>query len=422
MNWRQNPTRVGWIILLASFFMCCLLTVTVPLGIRSFVLHATRTRIASASATTGTAQLWTPNATDPTAVTSRRPVVEGSRLVTDATAKALLTLATDDAGERVLAIVQLYPNSTVTLQRARIPRFDLSPDPHRIGLGLDQGRMSVTAQRTDAREVAVSVTTPQAIITFGTGTFDIILSGNQSQVRVRSGVARIEAEGQLVTASAGQRVGVTAGRAPDLPVPDTVNLVLNGAFEGGLTPLWEEFAEVKAGHRPGSVTLIADGRRRALRFSRREEDGVPNRVGVTQVVNRDVEGYDALALRLDLRLIHQSLPGGGQNATEYPLMVDVFFTDIYGKDIHWYKGFYYLDLLAGSPYLTPQREDQAPADAAYFPPTAERVPIGIWYTYESPNLFDLLKKTRPARIISISVYGIGHDYESYVSDVGLTVR
>ncbi len=422
MNWRQNPTRVAWIILLASFFMCFVLAVAVPLGVRSFVLHATRTRIASATATTGTAQLWAPNATDPTAVTARRPVVEGSRLVTDATAKALLTLATDDAGERVLAIVQLYPSSTVTLQQARVPRFELSPDPHRISLDLQQGRMSITAQRTDERDVAVSVTTPQGMVTFGAGTFDIILAGNETQVRVRSGMAHITAEGQLVTASGGQRVGVTTGRAPDLPVPDTVNLVLNGAFEGGLTPLWEEFAEVKAGYRPGSVTLVADGRRRALRFSRREEDGVPNRVGVTQTVNRDVEGYDSLALRLDLRLTHQSLPGGGQNATEYPLMVDVFFTDIYGKDIHWYKGFYYFDLLPGSPYLTPQREDQVPADAAYFPPTAERVPIGIWYSYESPNLFELLKRTRPARIISISVYAIGHDYESYVSDVGLTVR
>lgn len=422
MNWRQNPTRVAWAILLASFFLCCVLAVTVPLGVRSFLLHATRPQAASATATTGTAQLWPPNASDPTAVTSRRPVAEGSRLVTDATAKALLTLAADDAGERVLAIVQLSPNSAVTLQQARVPRFDLSSDPHRIGLALLEGRMSVTAQRTDARDVAVSVMTPQATVAFGAGTFDIILSGNEAQVRVRSGVARILAQGQTVTAAGGQRVVVAAGRAPDLPVPDTVNLVLNGTFESAVAPLWEEFAEVKAGYRPGTVTLVADGRRRALRFSRREEDGVPNRVGVTQIVNRDVEGYDALALRLDLRLTHQSVPGGGQNATEYPLMVDVFFTNIYGKDIHWYKGFYYLDLLPGSPYLTPLREDQVPAEAAYFPPTAERVPLGIWYTYESPNLFDLLKRTRPARIISISVYAIGHDYESYVSDIALTVR
>lgn len=422
MTWRQNPIRVAWLIMSVSFVLCVLLAFIVPMTARNFVLHATRARVATATATTGTAQLWTAGATDPTAVTARRPIAEGSRLETDTTAKALLTLAADDAGERVLGIVQLYPNSAVTLQQARTPRFNLSPDPQRIALDLHRGRMAVTAQRIDEREVAVSVTTPQAAVTFGVGTFDIILSDSDTQVRVRSGTARIAAEGQIVTASAGQRVAVAAGRAPDLPIPDTVNLVLNGTFESAFAPLWQEFAEVKTGYRPGTVTMVTDGRRRALRFSRREEDGVPNRVGVTQMVNRDVEGYDSLALQLDLRLTHQSVQGGGQNATEYPLMVDVFFTDSYGKDIHWYKGFYYLDLLPGSPYLTPLREDQVPADAAYFPPTAERVPIGIWYSYESPNLFELLKKTQPARIISISVYAIGHDYESYVSDVGLTVR
>lgn len=422
MNWRQNPIRVAWAVLLTSFFSCCLLAVIVPLGARNFLLHATRALPVMASATTGTAQLWVPGATDPTAVTVRRAIAEGSRLETDATAKALLTLAVDETGERVLAIVQLYPDSAVTLQKTRAPRFGLSPDPHAITLKLTRGRMTVTVQRTDERDVAVIVATPQADVAFGAGTYNLTLFSSETQVRVRSGTAQVIAEGQAVTAAGGQRVTILAGRAPDLPVPDTINLVLNGSFEGGLAPLWEQFAEVKSGYRPGSVTLVTNGRRRALRFTRREEDGVPNRVGVTQLVNRDVEGYDTLALRLDLRLTHQSVQGGGQNATEYPLMVDVFFTDIYGKDVHWYKGFYYLDLLPGSPYLTPLREDQVPADAAYFPPTAERVPIGIWYSYESPNLFELLKRTRPARIISISIYAIGHDYESYASDIGLTVR
>ena len=101
------------------------------------------------------------------------------------------------------------------------------------------------------------------------------------------------------------------------------------------------------------------------------------------------------------------MPGGGEKATEYPVMVDLFYTDIYGKDLHWYQGFYYFDPPQGSPYLEP---------------TGERTPFGLWYTYESPNLFELLKETRPARINSVSIYAIGHDYESLVSDVALTVR
>jgi hypothetical protein len=48
--------------------------------------------------------------------------------------------------------------------------------------------------------------------------------------------------------------------------------------------------------------------------------------------------------------------------------------------------------------------------------------MGIWYTFESPNLFDVLKETRPARINSIELFASGHDYESLISNVALTVR
>ena len=123
MNWHQNPSRIAWIVLLASFFTCCLLAVGVPLGARSFLLHATRPQAAFVEPTQGTVQLWQPEATDPRAVTSRRSVAEGIRLITDATAKGLLTLAADEAGERVLATVQLSPETEVTLARRACAAF-----------------------------------------------------------------------------------------------------------------------------------------------------------------------------------------------------------------------------------------------------------------------------------------------------------
>jgi hypothetical protein len=126
-----------------------------------------------------------------------------------------------------------------------------------------------------------------------------------------------------------------------------------------------------------------------------------------QAVNRDVQGYDSLVLRLDLQLLYQSVPGGGYRASEYPVMVKITYTDIYGKDLFWVQGFYYMDL---------------PARSTWDLPTGEKVPMGIWYTYESPNLFELLRDTRPARINAISIYAAGHDYESRVADVALTVR
>jgi hypothetical protein len=407
MSWRQTPTRVAWLILSASFTVCCLLAVIVPLGVRSFLLHATRGQAAFVEATDGTVQLMTDGSGDARAVTERRAVPEGSQLATDASAKGLLTVSADDVGDHVLATVQLWQNSAVKLLEARTPRFALSSDPHRLKLNHARGRLFLAIQRTDERDVEVELDTPQGSIWLGTGAYDVSLDGDTAQVRVRSGEAQVRAGGQEVTAGSGQRVSVSTGTVPDLPVPDTVNLVLNGNFEGSLEPLWTVFAEVKPGHDPGTAELWEEGRRTAVRLSRKEEDGVPNRVGVVQTVDRDVQGYDSLALRLDLNVMSHSVPGGGEKATEYPVMVDLFYTDIYGKDLHWYQGFYQRDLPAGSPYL---------------PPTGEKVPLGIWYTYESPNLFEALQATRPARINSISIYASGHDYDSLVTDVALTVR
>jgi hypothetical protein len=404
---RQNPQRFAWIVLLASFFSCCLLTVAVPLGTRSFLLHSDRPKMAYVTALSGTVQVQPPGATDPVAVIERRSVEEGSRLITDGTSRALLTVFAGDPDTEAVATLQLSQDSAVTVERVRSPRFTWSKDPHRIDAVLERGRAFFATQNAKDRNVEARLETPQAEVRFDIGTVDAIVNDSDTQVRVRVGPAIISAAGREVTANSGERVGVTTGRPPDLPVPAALNLVLNGEFEGRLTPPWDQVVEVAAGLLPGKVSVETVGQRQALRFSRRAEDGAPNRVGVAQMVDRDVQGYDSLVFRLDVQLLNQSVPGGGYLATEYPVMVDIAYTDVYGKDLHWYQGFYYLDLPPGSTYV---------------PPSGEKIPLGVWYTYESPNLFDTLSETRPARINSITVYASGHDYESLVSDVALIVR
>jgi len=327
--------------------------------------------------------------------------------VTDSATKAVLTFSIDEAGQLVLATVQLSPNTSVQLEEARSPRFNVSQDPHRAELALGSGRLFLTVQEADQRDVQIRVVTPNAAVDLKSGAFDVAADETEMRVRVRSGTARVESEGRVAEVNAGERVNVLAGRPPEFPVSDTVNLIVNGTFVQKLAPLWEEFAEVKPGQQPGIVELIQDDRRNAVRFSRRTEEDVPNRVGLIQAVNRDVEMYDDLVLRFDLKVLYQSVPGGGEKGTEYPVMADLFYTDIYGKDLHWYVGFYNLELPPGSPYPRP---------------SGERVPLGVWYTYESPNLYELLEETRPARINSLTIYANGHDYESLVSDVALTVQ
>lgn len=407
MYLRQNPQRFAWIVLFVSFFACCLVTAAVPLGVRAYLLHSDRPKVAYVTALSGTVQVQPPGATDPVAVTERRPVEEGSRVITDATSRALLTVFAGDLDTEALATLQLSQDSAVSITRVRSPRFAWSGDPHQIEAVLERGRAFFATQNAKDRNVEARLETPQAEVRFGIGTVDAIVTDGESQVRVRSGPAVIAASGGAVTANSGERVTVAAGRPPDLPVPAAQNLVLNGTFEDRLTPPWDQIIEVAEGLPRGKVTVESVGQRQAVRFSRRAEDGAPNRVGIAQTVDRDVQGYDSLVLRLDLQLLNQSVPGGGYLATEYPVMVDIAYTDVYGKDLHWYQGFYYLDLPSGSNYV---------------PPSGEKIPLGIWYTYESPNLFDSLRETRPARINSVTIYASGHDYESLVSDAALIVR
>ncbi len=409
MNWRQNPQRVAWVVLTINLIACCVLSVAVPFGARRFMQTSSRRQPTFATALSGTAQVYPPDATDPIAVTEPRAVEEGSRVVTDATTRALITVLANSSDTQVAALttVQLSQDTTMDLSRARRPRFANSTSSYDVEFNLAEGRIFVTAQPIGGREVQVILSTPQAQVVFTNGSFDIIADGEQTQVRAQSGEATVSAAGQMVSIGSGERTEVARGAGPAVPVSAALNLILNGSFEGRISPPWQQFTEVPAGLLPGEMTIVEDGQRSAVQFTRRVEDGAPNRVGVLQVVDRDVQGYDSLLLRFDMKLIYQSVPAGGYLATEYPVMVDVFYTDIYGKDLHWYQGFYYLDLPPGSTYL---------------PPTGEKIPLGIWYTYESPNLYDLLRETRPARINSISLYASGHDYESLVSNVALTVR
>jgi hypothetical protein len=407
MNWRENPQRVAWLVVSVSFVFCCLLAVAVPLGVRSFLLNATRPIQSYVTATAGTVQLFPSGADDPSAVTDRRAVTERSRVVTDANARSLLTIFADDPTGPVLAAIQLYQDTDLRLLTARAPRFAWNQSPIQLVLQLEKGRVTVSAQSEGDHPAQMQLNTPHGVVTFGDGTYDIAIDGDTTQARTRAGVAQVLAANRQVTVNTGERVTVIAGRPPDLPVPAALNLVLNGKLEGRLSTPWQEVIKVGAGLTPGKITQEVVDQRQVVRFNRKTEDGAHNEIGLKQDINRDVQGYDSLTLRLDLKLLYQSVPGGGYLASEYPVMVDIGYTDIYGKDLHWYQGFYYMDL---------------PRESTWAPPTGEKVLQDIWYPYESPNLFYLLRETRPARINTITVYASGHDYNSLVSDIALSVR
>ena len=361
MRWRQNPQRVAWIILTASFTACCMLAVVLPLSVRQFILHSTRVLPANVTTTNGTVQVKVPGASEPNAVPTRRDVPEGSEIATDNVAQALLVVNSDSSGAEVLARIQLFPDSALRLTLTRSPRYSWSQDPNTLNLVLERGRVRLVTT-SNSRPIQVQLDTPQACAYFGDGTLDVAIRGEATQVTALAGSAQVEAAGTQVTAGAGQRVSVAAGRAPGLPVPAEQNYVQNGTFEGELAPAWQEVQEVAPDYQPGTITRETIGHRQVVRFYRKAEDGVPNMVGLTQELDQDVMGHDSVVLQLDLQLLNQSVPGGGLRGSEYPVMVDLYYTDIYGKDLHWFQGFYYPRPPAGQHLGSPQRAERENPD------------------------------------------------------------
>ena len=406
MQWRQNPHRVAWTILIANLAVCCVLAVAVPLAGRSFVLHSTRALKTSLATTAGTVQIQVPGALEPNAVPERRDVPEGSQVITDELAQALLTISSDESGGSAAVTVRVLQNTSLSLVRAQTPRFGASIDPSTLLLKLERGRVRLAMANTSARPIRAVLQTPQGEAVLSGAAFDVAVRNDETQVTALEGSAVVSAAGRSVTVEDSQRVVVAAGRAPNLPVPAEQNIIRNGNFVEDLASTWQQVIDVPAGHEPGSVTRETEDHPR-VHLLRRAEDGVPNSAGISQTLKTDVQGHDSLVLQLDLLCLHQSVPGGGELSSEYPIKVDIAYTDIYGKSLHWFQGFYCQDLPPGSSW---QR------------PTGQQVSVGVWYTYESPNLIQALSETRPARVDAITILANGHDYESMVSDVALIAR
>ena len=156
------------------------------------------------------------------------------------------------------------------------------------------------------------------------------------------------------------------------------NLIQNGDFSQATGDSWKQYNEAP-GVENGTVSIIERDGRRVAHFNRQGEEGVHTEVGIFQEINKDVNVYDSLTIQLDVRLLYQSLAGAGYMNSEFPLRVEIAYTDVYGKDLRWGHGFYYRD----------------PDDPARVINNASKIPPYNWYTFQSPNLMELLAETRP---------------------------
>ena len=403
----KNPERAAWIVLLTSFAIFCVLAVSVPWGIYNFIYHSSKPEYPSLKVIKGTVLVGPPGSSSPVGVTgSLGSVREGQVIKTDETSEAVLTFPAKPDGSGKVTVL-LYNRGQLYISRARRPRFDASKDPMQFVIKLQEGKIRTTVERGGPRDMTVEVQIPHVAVSLDDGSYSISSGKNGASVLVRLGVARVSNGERTVTAVTDERVAISPDGASLSIKPAAQNLVQNGDFSKPLSVGWEVKKVFPKGEAPPEVSIVDVGRRRAVYFLRRGKDNIHTEISLIQVLNTDVQDYEDMRLRMDVMLKQQSLAGGGYQGTEYPVMVEILYKDVYGHDRAWYHGFYYRDPPKGWPTTN-----------------GEKILPFVWYPYESENLIEILSQAniRPAVLQSVRIYASGWNYQSLVSEVELVVR
>jgi hypothetical protein len=406
--WQSNPERMAWLILLAAFASFVVISVSLPLTVRYVLRYATVAEQVQFTPTLGTILLYPARAEEPIAITGPRDDIgERSRIVTSGAAtQGVLELSLLPNDDQALGTVHLYPGTTLEIERLRRPRFAGSLEPYTVRLRLDEGQIRLFTNSPDQRGLAVTVITPHGEAFLSQGSYNFSVTGERSDVAVRQGEAQItHLSGETLTITAGLRSWMTGEQSPIIPISAERNLINNGDFNRLLTETWQPYTKAEENVVPGKVEIVVQDGRRVAQFIRRGEENVHTEVGIIQAINEDVNGQDSLRVKLDVKLLYQSLAGAGHLSSEFPLRIEIDYTDIYGKDLRWGHGFYYRDPLAGWPLTG-----------------GEQILPFVWFSYESPNLMTLLADTRPSQVNSIRVYASGWNYEAVMSEIGLIVE
>ena len=405
-RWRERPERVAWIVLLGSFVLFLILLIGIPLGLRNLYHSAAIEQSLRFETTIGTVLLYPPRSDQPIALTERRDGIgEGSRLETrGAATQGALGLPVNSLSDELMGTILLYPNTSLEILRSRRPYFAGSNQPYTVRLRLLEGHVRVFTKSALDRPVEVQIETPHGEALLEEGNYAFLVNVDSTEVVVKQGVARLfQQEQKEALIEPGLRTWMRADGTALPPVSAERNLLRDGAFDSPLGEVWESYSPPYI--TPGTVEFIEEDGRNVARFNFRGPNEIHTEVGIRQTVDQDVHGYDSLVLKLDVKLIWQTLAGAGEQSSEFPLRVEITYTDVYGKVEKWGHGFFYRD----------PRED-------YPLFGGDKIEVFTWYPYESDNLMELLEATKPAHIDSIRIYASGWNYEALASDVGLIVE
>ncbi len=411
---KSNPERLAWVVLLLSFFTCVVLAVSGPLSVRHYVLHARMEQRVILEVQRPPLSVTLAGRGLPVSVAEHHDDIPERTTVTTAATAGRLAMYAPLSNSPLVATVQLYEHTEVTLSSARSPRFSTSRLPHQIILEMQTGRVRIGVSGDSGRPATVEVRTPHGLALLREGTYWINVSGTTTEITVRNGYASASNNvEQSIALGPAERAIIRDNRVSG-PLSAARDMVVNGNFAAPLNEGWTSYSKdiQIAGETGGEVRSVEIEGRPVVAIERRGEGHAET--GITQQLDVDVRDFSFLQLHLLLYIEEHNVPVCGSLGSECPVMVRIDYKDADGADQQWLQGFYSLPDAStpGNPLFCVTctiRNDhiQAPEDT--------------WYSYDSDNLIPLLSQDgkTPILIDSITVNSSGHTYKTFIAEVEL---
>lgn len=410
-HWQRSPERFAWVVMLASFGIFAILFFTIPMGISYTIRYLPANQMARfVPAAESVFLLEGPQSNERIAITAERNIGKGDLIqATSDSTQGILNLINDEEplDEQVVGSLHIYAGTELEILRLSRPFFESwSDEPYQVALRLKNGQARLFTNSGNARPLSVQLETPHGTVQLATGSYQISVEELRTDVTVIDGQAELLRAQESITVDAGQRAWMTTDTLLQEVAPATQNLIANSDFSPPALDNWTPSKSADPDVVLGNVYFQERDGRRVAYFIRQDLENQHNEVTISQQVDKRVDVYNSLVLEMDVNILFHNLPGAGYVNTEFPLRVEISYTDQYGKDLAWGHGFYYRDPEPPGPSVVSG---------------GLQLPQAQWHTYRTPNLIALLDSggTRPSRINSIRIYASGWNYQSMVSQVYL---
>ncbi len=420
----QDRQRLAWIILLSSFFICTVLTISFPFGVNAVLQNSTELLDIFVQSNKGTVRIDNENG-DGRAVLegdSGQMMYPGSTVVTGNTQTALLFLSPPESEQR-LARLQVYSHTTLRLVEADSPQFSVSEQLHEAIIKLESGRLLISLSQFEERPFQLIINTPQGRIAFAhAGQYIVIVDNESTEVIVQEGMATVSAVVEVgvrdvVYLEADQRAEIPTGLQPRGPLNTSRNLITNSDFSKGKSG-WTFFAwQIQEADQPKGETAVTyifgEPRLHIIRDGSGHAD-----LRIRQNIQRDVTDIDVLELSLTFRILGQSLQVCGIVGSECPLFVRINYVDANGITQTWQQGFF------ASGEIIENSTPDGCISCAVIQSSHQRVTVAQDTFYEVDFAAEIARQgALPPRFIeSIELVTSGHGFNLEIVDVNLLLE